>query len=153
MSFATPTDVKDLFRHIDTTVTDGAVTDAKIQKWLDSKSIFVLGKVGTIYELPITAGANPLTAKVLAEIEAMLVAATVDDVLNTYAQADKKPQWEKRGLALLAQYVPEKDKDGKQAEPTVKFPDATYIGTISQKGQLKLSSTATPIFTKGGNNW
>lgn len=153
MSFATPTDVKDLFRELDTTVSDGAVTDAKIQKWLDSETEFVLGKIGTLYELPITAGANPKTALILADIEAMLVAAKVDDILKSYSEGDKKPQWEKRALMKLAQYVPEKDKDGKQPEPTVKLPDATYVGTRSQKGQLKVSSTSSPIFTKGGDNW
>lgn len=152
MSFATTQDVKDLFRHFADN-TEAAVTDAKIQKWLDSEHEFVLGKVGTLYQLPLTAEANPLTAKILADIEAMLVASKVDDILNSYSEADKKPQWYRNAMMRLKEYVPEKDNKGKQAEPTVKLPDSVYIGTGVQKGQFKVSSTSTPIFSKGGDNW
>jgi hypothetical protein len=152
MSFATPQDVKDLFRHFADS-SEAAVTDAKLQKWLDSEHEFILGKVGTLYQLPITAASNPKTAAILADIEAMLVASKVDDILNSYSEADKKPQWYRNAIMRLKEYVPDKDKEGKQGEPTVRLPDATYNGTRSQKGQLKVSSTNTPTFTKGGDNW
>ncbi len=152
MSFATPQDVKDFFRHFADN-SEAAVTDAKIQKWLDSEHEFVLGKVGTLYQLPITAEANPKSALILADIEAMLVAAKVDDILNNYSEADKKPQWFRNAMLKLKEYVPDKDKEGKQPEPTVKLPDVTYNGTRAQKGQLKVSSTSAPIFSKGGDNW
>ena len=55
-SFATVSDVTDLFRNIDINATDSAVTSAKIQKWLDAAHSFVMGKIYTLYKTPIVTG-------------------------------------------------------------------------------------------------
>lgn len=153
MSYATPADVKACFRNF-ATGSEAAVTDAKIQSWLDAKFAMINGKINTLYS-PIVVADSPESVKILKEIEAFLVAGIVDDVLNTYAEADKKPQWEKRGMMMLNELVPGKDKDGKQPEPTTKLPDAVYIGTRAQTAQPKISSGNSngPTFIKGGDNW
>lgn len=152
-SFATPANVQAYFRDLTIDATDGAVTSAKIQAWLDSKHQYVMGKIYTLYASTITQGANPLSFLIIADIEAMLVVAIVDDILNNYNDAQKKPTWEKRAMALLCEYIPNKNSDGIQIEPSIKLPDATYLGSTKPRGTLKVSSTATPIFTKGGVNW
>lgn len=154
-SFATPADVTACFRNLDITSSNAAVTSVQIQKWLDSAHNFVIGAIGTLYALPITKDSNPLSAAIIAEIEAFKVAGIVDDVLNTYAEADKKPQWEKRAMMTLKQYVPDKDpKTGYQPVPSVKLPDAQYVGTGEQKGRVSVQNTTSgPIFKKGQDNW
>ena len=56
-------------------------------------------------------------------------------------------------MIMLEELVPRKDAKGNQPEPTTKLPDAVYIGTNEQTGNLRLSSTATPTFVKGRDNW
>lgn len=153
MSFATPENVAGFFRNFDPSAGNSAVTSVEIQEWLDTEHSFVLGKIYTMYKAPITVADNPLSANIIKDIEAMLVAGRVDDILNTYTEAQKKPMWEKRAMYRLEEYVPKKDKDGKQPTPTILLPDAEFLGSTSQQGQLKLSSTSTPIFTKGQDNW
>ena len=92
-SFATPADVKACFRNFSIT-TEAAVDDTKIQSFLDSAHAFVMGKIYTLYQKEITSVDNPESAKMLAQIEAFKVAGIVDDILNSYAEADKKPMWE-----------------------------------------------------------
>lgn len=152
MSYATPDDVKGLFRNFPSN-TDAAVDDDKIQKWLDSANAKVVGKIGTLYQMPITVELHPLACLMLAEIETFFVASIIDDVLNTYSEADKKPGWEKRAQMALRDLIPEKTSDGKQPEPTTKLPDAVYLGTKLQTSGIKVSSTNESIFKKGVDSW
>jgi len=152
MSYAAPTDVEALFRKLSTTKTDTAVTTAKIQDWLDNASAMIDARIGKLYRLPITSGSNPQSFKILKQIEAFMVAGIVDDILNTYTQADKKPMWEKRASLILDSYAPEDCK--KDCEPASLLPDAEYLGTSVQKGTFKANNTTSdPIFKKGANNW
>lgn len=151
MSFATPAQVKSFFRDFAIS-TESAVTDAKIQAWLDSEYEYIKGKIGILYSMPITTDANPLSVKILAEIEAMKVAGIVDDVLNNYSEANKKPQWEKRAMMKLKEIIPDLE-DGKQPEPVFRLPDLQYIGTRTQKGTIRVSATTGAVFSKGGDNW
>lgn len=154
MSYATPQDVADLFRSLDLEDSTAAVTKSKIQKWLDSASLKIDAKIGTLYQLPINNSTAPKSVKILAEIEAMKVAAIVDDILNTYKEADKKPNWEKRACMMLEELVPDRDtKTGKQVEPTMKLPDAVYTGTNEQKSSISVSATTGRIFEKGRDTW
>ena len=152
MSYATPADVKACFRNFASS-TEAAVTDIKIQAWLDATSAMIDGRIGTLYALPINETDSPLSFEILKQIESFKVAGIVDDVLNTYSEADKKPLWEKRAMDMLKELVPPKDSKGNQPSPTTKLPDATYIGTQTQKSTIRASSTNAPIFTKGGDNW
>lgn len=152
MSYATPQNVADLFRQLDLTKTNTAVTSTKIQEWLDGASAMIDSRIGVLYQLPITSGANPLSFAILKQIESFYVAGIVDDILNSYSDGDKKPMWEKRAAMMLDMYAPEDcDKD---CAPKSKLPDAIYLGTSIQQGGLKIhSSNTAPTFTKGGNNW
>jgi hypothetical protein len=152
-TFATPTDVTDLFRNIDIESSESAITESKIQKWLDAAHSFVMGKVYTLYQKEITEENAPLSFAIIAQIEAMKVAAIVDDILNNYSEAMKKPQWEKRACAMLEEYVPDRDSKGNQPEPTVKLPDAIYIGTNIQQSSIRVSATTGATFVKGRDNW
>lgn len=152
MSYAAPADVAALFRNLNLAKTDTAVTSAKIQDWLDNASAMIDSRIGVLYSLPITSGANPLSFKILKSIESFYVAGIVDDILNSYSDGDKKPYWEKRAEAMLEKYAPEEYFNG--SAPMAKLPDATYLGTSTQQGQFRASNTTlTPTFTKGGNNW
>jgi hypothetical protein len=154
MSYATVDDVKGCFRNFASN-SEAAVTDAKIEAWLESAHAMINGRIGTLYSMPITEDDYPESFKILAQIEAFKVAGIVDDILNSYSEADKKPTWEKRAMDMLLELVPKKDKDGKQPEPTTKLPDAIYIGTRQQTARPKFSSgnTDAPTFVKGGDNW
>lgn len=152
MSYATPEDVKALFRSFAIT-TEAAVTDEKIQAWLDTAHSAINAKIGMLYLMPIDEGTMPESWNILKQIESFKVAGIVDDVLNTYSEADKKPLWEKRAMMMINDLVPPLDKNGKQPAPIMVLPDATFLGTPTQQARPRVQPNTTPIFTKGGNNW
>lgn len=152
MSFATVENVKAYFRNFATT-TQAAVTDAKIQTWLDSAHLMVMGKLHTLYS-PINQTDHPSSCLIIVDMEAMKVAGIVDDILNSYSEASLKPRWDLKAEKLLNEYVPPKDsKTGKQNEPDIKLPDAVYVGTNEQTTKPRISTTGTAIFIKGQDNW
>lgn len=153
MSYAEPSDVKSLFRDFADN-TEAAVTDAEIQLFLDNATLIIDAKIGTLYTLPITLIDNPSSWGVLKQLNMFQVACIVDDILNSYGEADKKPMWCKKAKELLDQLVPPiNPKTCKQCEPTMKLPDAHYTGTPTSKGRLTVSATSGTVFTKGGDNW
>lgn len=152
MSYSTPEDVKACFRNFAVT-TEAAVTDEKIQLWLDNAFAYINSRIGLLYSMPIDETNSPESYKILAQIEAFKVAGIVDDVLNTYSEADKKPMWERRAKLMLDELAPLADSKGNQPAPTAKLPDATYLGTPTQISRPRLQPNTTPIFTKNGNNW
>lgn len=149
MSYATETEVKSLFRDFADNA-EAAVTTAEITIFLDNTSEVIDAKIGTLYSLPIT---GPKSLKILKQINMFMAAGIVDDILNNYAEADKKPTWDKKAMALLLALVPATGKDGKQPEPTMKLSDSEYLGTSTQKGKISVQSTSEPIFKKGSDNW
>ncbi len=152
MSYATPADVAGLFRNLDLTKTDTAVTSAQIQGWLDSTFATINSRIGLLYTLPLNGTDNPLSMSILKMIEMFYVAGIVDDILNSYSDGDKKPYWEKRAAALLDQYAPADCK--KDCSPTSRLPDAIYLETPVLRGAFRASNTTTdPVFVKGANNW
>ena len=155
MSYATIANVKSLFRDFADNA-DAAVNDVELQDFLDDAEVTINSKIGTLYTLPITVPANPESYKVLAMIEKYIAAGVVDDILNSYSEADKKPMWTEKAMKMLKALVPPKNKsDCNQCEPTMKLPDAIYNGTSVQRGKIKLSATSGRQFTKGenANNW
>ena len=153
-TFATPADVRACFRNMGTLPTNSEVNDTKIQAWLDAIEVRVMGKIYTLYASAITSAVNPLSVKLIAQIETFFAAAIVDDILNTYSDGQKKPTWEKRAIEMLNELIPPRDKDGRQPEPLTKLPDATYLGTTTVTGQLSVKNITTgPRFKKGENNW
>lgn len=151
MSYSTPSEVKSLFRNFSSN-SEAAVEDHELQQFLDDNFSLINSKVGTLYTLPITSGASPESYKILAMIEKYLVAEIVDDILNSYSEADKKPDWGKRARMMLNSIVPDLVK-GVQPVPTMKLIDADYLGTSTQKNRISVAATSGRIFTKGGDNW
>lgn len=153
MSYATPDNVKSLFRDFADN-TEAAVTDTELQEFLDDAALIIDAKIGTLYTLPITLVGNPESFGILRRLETYKVACIVDDILNNYSEADKKPGWCAKAQELMDELVPpRRGTKCKQCEPTMKLPDAEYLGTSIQKGKIKMSATTGTVFTKGANNW
>lgn len=153
MSYATVDNVKSLFRDFADN-SDPAVTDTEIQEFLDSAFSIINAKIGTLYSLPISNVGNPDSFEILKRLETFKVACIVDDILNNYSEADKKPSWCKKAKALMYELVPPMDpKTCKQCEPTMRLPDATYLGTSTQKNRISIGPTTGTIFKKGQDNW
>lgn len=152
MAYATKHNVKMLFRDFPVDA-DAAVTDLHLDAFLDQSTALIDARLKGLYELPITELGNPASFSLLAHIQAMYVASMVDDILNNYSEADKKPTWYKKAMEQLNMIAPIKNPKGEQAEPSSFLPDANYLGTNIQKGKFKLSSTDTTIFKKGADNW
>ncbi len=153
MSYATIDEVKSMFRDFADNV-DAAVTDAEITLFLDNSTSIIDAKIGTLYTLPITIGANPKSFAILKQLQMFKVACIVDDILNSYGEADKKPMWCKKAQTLLKDLVPDiSPKTGRQPEPTMKLPDATYNGTPTAQNKIRVSATTGTQFNKGVDSW
>jgi len=149
MSYTTIAQVKSLFRDFADN-SEAAVVDSEITEFLNETAEMIDAKLATLYTLPLSdAGALLVVGK----IEKFLVAGIVDDILNNYSEADKKPEWSKRGHALLNELIPKRTAKGIQPEPTMKLPNEDYLGTSRQRNKIKVSSTSGTIFQKGQDNW
>ncbi len=153
MSYATPDNVKSLFRDFADN-SEAAVDDTEIQEFLDDAHSIINAKIKTLYTLPITVIDNPESFAILRRLETYQVACVVDDILNNYSEADKKPQWCKKAKELMNELVPPRDpKTCRQCEPTMKLPDAPYLGINEQKNRISVGAKTPPVFKKNGNNW
>ena len=151
MIYATKEEVKSLFRDFCDNA-DAAVSDDELDLFIDNTGCEIDAKIGTLYLLPITEIDTPKSFKILKQLQMYKVACIVDDILNSYGEADKKPMWCQRANKLMDMLVPPK-KNCKQCEPTMKLPDAEYTGVPAQTGQIRISATSGNIFRKGANNW
>lgn len=152
MAYATKEDVKAMFRDFHEG-SDPAVSDADLDLYITNTTSIINAKIGTLYVLPINDTDNPESFAILKQLQMYKVACMVDDILNNYAEADKKPSWCKSFKMLMAELVPPKNDDCKQCEPTMKLPDAEYIGTPTQKNRISVGPTTGTIFKKGADNW
>ena len=153
MSYATIDEIKSMFRDWNDTV-EPAVTDAEITAYLGLSTSIIDAKIGTLYTLPITSGDNPQSYNILKQIQKYMGACEFDEILNSYGEADKKPTWCKKAMELMTALVPPiNPKTCKQCEPTMKLPDAPYLGTATKKNTISIKATSGRIFTKGGDNW
>lgn len=153
MAYALKQDIKSMFRNFADN-TEAAVTDTELDLFIDNSTAIIDAKVGTLYTLPITELDNPQSFKILKQVQMYQVACIVDDILNDYAEADKKPMWCKMAANLLTALVPGIDpKTCRQCVPTMILPDAPYIGTMEQRNRITLSSTSGTVFKKNENNW
>lgn len=151
MSYATPDNVKSLFRDFAPN-SQAAVSDTELQEFLDDASAVIDAKIGTLYSMPIAELDSPESWKILRRLESYKVACIVDDILNNYSESDKKPMWCQRASELMDQLVPPMI-NCRQCPPTMKLPDATYLGTGTQRGRITLSSTEGTVFRKNEDNW
>ena len=152
MSYATVDEVKSMFRNF-TSTSNPAVTDAEITAFLDNTTAMIDAKIGTLYQMPITVGVNPESFKILKQIQMFKVACIIDDILNSYSEADKKPMWCKKAEALMKALVPPRENGCRQCEPTMKLPDAVYEGTDTQRNRISIGATTGTVFKKGADNW
>lgn len=151
MSYATRDEVKSMFRDFADN-SEAAVDDTELDLFLDNTTSIINAKIGTLYMLPITEVDNPESFKILKQLQMYKVACIVDDILNDYSEADKKPTWCKKAEMLLKALVPDREKC-KQCKPTMLLPDANFLGTDTQRSRIKLSATSGATFRKGEDNW
>jgi hypothetical protein len=149
MAYATKDEILSMFRNLDMSVSNPAITEAEITDFISETEAEINAKIGTLYSMPITGTEALLVLKRLTKYG---VACIVDDILNDYSEADKKPTWCKKFNQLMNDIVPP-SKDGRQPEPTMKLPDAGYIGTSTQRGRVFISATEGTVFKKNGDNW
>ena len=151
MSYAIKEDVKALFRDFADN-SEAAVSDDDLDLFLDNTTAMIDSKIGTLYLLPITEIDNPQSFKVLKQLQMYKVACIVDDILNNYGEADKKPSWCKMAESIMQSLVPDREKC-KQCKPTMILPDAQYLGTDTQRSRISISNTSGTIIRKGEDNW
>lgn len=151
MSYATKDEIKSMFRDFADDA-DAAVSPTDLDLFLENSKEIIDSRISTLYKLPITLVDNPKSFKILKQVQMYKVACMVDDILNNYGEADKKPSWCKMSEMMMKELVPSK-KDGKQVEPVMKLPDAEYLGTTRQSSRIKIAATSGRQIIKGGNNW
>lgn len=153
MAYATKDEIKAMFRDFADN-DEAAVNDADLDLFIDNSTSIINAKIGTLYTLPITEANNPESFKILKQLQMFKVACTVDDILNDYSEADKKPMWCKKAHMLMEALVPPYDKKNcKQCEPTMILPDAPYLGTAKNRNKITVSATQGRTFVKGQDNW
>ena len=153
MSYANIDEVKTMFRDFADN-SEAAITNDEITLFLDNTTEIIDAKIGTLYTLPITLIDNPKSWSILKQLQMFKVACIIDDILNDYAESDKKPMWCKKAMNLLNALVPPIDpKTCRQCEPTMKLPDKAYNGTSTQTNRIRVSKTSGTVFEKNANNW
>ena len=153
MSYATKEDIKSMFRDFADN-SEAAVNDTELDLFIDNSTAIIDAKIGTLYQMPITEGDNPESFKILKQLQMFKVACIVDDILNSYGEADKKPMWCKKAQALLTALVPDiNPKTCRQCVPTMKLPDAPYVGTPTQRNKISISATSGTVIKKNQDNW
>lgn len=153
MSYATPGQVKSLFRDFADN-DDAAVNDGELQEFLDDAEAIINAKLATIYTLPVTEVLYPEAFTILKRLSTFKVACIVDDILNNYSEADKKPMWCKKAEELMNAIVPPLDpKTCKQCPPSLLLPGVPYTGVNTQRGRIKISATTGTVFKKNQDNW
>ena len=153
MSYATIDEIKSMFRDYADNA-DAAVNDTELQLFIDNNTALINAKIGTLYTLPITIDDSPSSFAILKQIQMFGVASIVDDILNSYGEADKKPTWAKQAKSMLDALVPPMDpKTCKQCPPTMILPDASYVGVPEQRNKIKISNTSGNVFKKASPNW
>ena len=153
MSYATIDNVKSMFR-LFASGANAAVTDPEIQLFLDNTTASINAKIGTLYTLPATEGDNPEAFAILKQLQMYKVACIIDNILNNYPQADKKPMWCKKAQHMMDALVPPVDpKTCKQCPPTIILPDLPYKGVPEQRNRITISRTDGVTFRKGQDNW
>ncbi|NJM55063.1 MAG: hypothetical protein HC841_03325 [Verrucomicrobiae bacterium] len=153
MSYCTKAQVKAMFRNLENS-TDPAVTDASLDEFIAEADSSINARLKGVYVLPITEGTNPESFVILRKICRLLVACVVDNILNTYAEADKKPDYCKQAHNLLDEIAPKVDpKTGKRPMPASILPDATFIGMNTLKDTVAVQAVDGRIFQKGVDSW
>jgi hypothetical protein len=98
MAYSLNTDVIDEFKNIDTT--NGRITTAKIDEWIDQADAYINGRIGLVYSTPVTATES---LKVLKEISVGLVAQRISRVLETKSITPKGDQYIPKDLIEKAE--------------------------------------------------
>ena len=97
MAYSTNSDVVDEFKSLDTS---GKITTAKIDEWISQADEYIDGRIGLIYDTPIT-GVKSL--KILKEISIGFVAQRVAYILETKTITPKGDQVIPKNLIAQAE--------------------------------------------------
>lgn len=90
MAYCLASDVTKEFKSLDTTATDAIITSSKITGWIAQADAYIDGRLGTIYEVPVTA-AGPLL--ILKTISIGIVAQRIARILETKSITPKGDQY------------------------------------------------------------
>lgn len=151
MAYTDAAKVKSMFRDFSSSTTP-AVTDGEITAFIAEHDAVIDGSLKGVYAIPIT-GTKSL--KIIEKISRNLTAGVVDEILNSYGEADKKPEYEKRGKRLLSKLKPKFEK-GVWLNPEMFLPDNDFLGlpdNPNKSARIKVASTTGRQFVKGGDNW
>jgi len=155
MAYTTVEKIKTMFRAFTSSTTNAAVTDASITEFIAEIDAIIDSRLSSFYELPIDAG-NTAALAILGRVSRLFVAAILDDILNTYSEADKKPTYKKDAETLLNSLVPQVDKSGKWFAPLSPLPNVLQLGipgNPNTQATIKVSSNEDPTFKKGVDAW
>ena len=150
MSYSTTAQIKAMFRNFGAP-TAPAVTDPSVVEFIAEADQEIDAALTGVYTLPI---AGPLSLLLLRKISRLLAAAVVDDILNTYSEADKKPGYRRDALKMLEDISGKLDpKTGKKTLPISLLPDAEYIGASVSKNTPAINPQDGRQFQKGVDAW
>ena len=150
MSYSTKDQCKAMFRNFDNPTTP-AIADATIDEFIEEADQEIDAALTGVYTLPIV---GPDSLLILRKISRLLTAAVMDDILNTYSEADKKPSYKKDAMKMLQDISGVLDPElGRKLRPISLLPDAEYIGETKKENTIAVSATDGRQFIKGEDSW
>lgn len=142
MAYSTNADVVDEFKNLDTT---GKITTAKIDEWIDQADAYIDGRVGLIYQIPVT-GASSL--KILKEISIGFVAQRIAYVLETKTTTPKGDQYIPKNLIKQAE-----DRLKMIVKRELVLSDATEKSTKAGVSSYSNENTVNRKFDQSKTQW
>lgn len=143
MAYSLNADVIDEFKSIDTT--NGKITTAKIDEWISQADAYIDGRVGLIYDTPVT-GANSLS--ILKWISIGLTAQRIAQVLATKSITPKGEQCIPKDLIKEAEF-----KLGLIANRKLILDDATEKSSTSGVSSYTGENTVNRAFDQSKQQW
>ncbi len=159
-AYTTLTKVKAMFRKLDTTSANAAVTDAEIEVFISEADAEINGALYPYYETPIT-GVESL--KIMSKISTFKVAHIVKTILEQNNQIadveqDVQTNLEKKAELMLKKLVPVYNTSGNYYKPALMvLSDAVQKDFGPGKAaKFKVGNSADPTFPtfkKGTPSW
>jgi len=143
MAYSLNSDVIDEFKSLDTT--NGVIDTTKIDEWIDQADAYINGRIGLLYETPVT-GTESL--KVLKQISIGLVAQRIVHILETKSITPKGDQAIPKDLITEA-----KEKLQMIVDRLLLLSDATERSTEQGVRSYTEENTVTRKFDQTKDQW
>jgi len=143
MAYATDQDVIDEFKSIDTS--NGKITNTKIKEWIDQSDAYIDGRIGLIYQVPVTGTASK---KILKNISIGLVAQRISRIIEVKSITAKGDQSMVRDLMAEAEKKLQMIVDKKLI-----LSDATKANSLGGVASYTGSNTVTRAFDQSKDQW